>query len=67
MLKYVYIGCGDELQTYIKVSIWFVYLPDLLTQDVTDVVEEKEQLLLSEHMLKKVLLFLNHDVGNIFK
>lgn len=29
-------------------SVWFVYLPDLLTQDVTDVDEEKEQLLLSE-------------------
>lgn len=57
MLKYVYIGCGDELQTYIKVSIWFVYLPDLLTQDVTDVDEEKEQLLLSEPHAEESVAF----------
>ena len=38
-------------------SVWFVYLPDLLTQDVTDVDEEKEQLLLSEPHAEESVAF----------
>lgn len=38
-------------------SVWFMYLPDLLTQDVTDVDEEKEQLLLSEPHAEESVAF----------
>lgn len=38
-------------------SVWFVYFPDLLTRDVTDVDEEKEQLLLSEPRAEESVAF----------
>ena len=38
-------------------SVWFVYFPDLRTRDVTDVDEEKEQLLLSEPRAEESVAF----------